>query len=231
MYFSEYWTQVLTVTGFIGAITKFYIDWLRIRELRFKVKEAETKKLQDESTIIIPDLNEIRKYGFKNFIKESSKTNLLFFIIFFGISFGLYRTNSSHELDRRAFNNSAGAATSRIHELLEEIELLRKLLPEESPIRLGETEIQAFKIESGRRRPWGWYYDEDEISEFIKTNAQPIATDGRELELIEIRTHNYNEFVATFSSINDNSIHTFVYLFEEIRSDSYVIVIPIDSED
>lgn len=66
----QYWPYVLLIAGVIGAVTKFYLDWVKIKEARTKIIEAEikTRDLQfqlkeKESRIYQPTTEEIEHYS------------------------------------------------------------------------------------------------------------------------------------------------------------------------
>ncbi len=77
--FQEFWPTIISICGLIAAITKFYIDWLKIKELRIKIKTSKEKK---SSSIVAPTEEELKIFS-RRF--ENSRRFVSLFLVF-GIS-------------------------------------------------------------------------------------------------------------------------------------------------
>ena len=63
---NEIWAFVLSVTALIGAITKFRLDAIKIKEARLKIEELERKIIENQGAIYRLTPEEIAKYSQKN---------------------------------------------------------------------------------------------------------------------------------------------------------------------
>ncbi|WP_086930656.1 hypothetical protein [Agarilytica rhodophyticola] len=72
----QFWPIILSAFGGIVAISKFYLDWLRIKEPKLKLAEAKKNNDRDSQSIVIATTEEIEKYGFQKF-RSNSVTSIL----------------------------------------------------------------------------------------------------------------------------------------------------------
>lgn len=95
--FSQFWPIAVTVVTGIVAISKFYLDWLRIRELRLKIEQLEDKK--NNSLIYTPTSEEIRIYS-KSLSKSGPVTNVLISVMMVSvISFSIFDYSVKVEME------------------------------------------------------------------------------------------------------------------------------------
>ncbi len=61
----SYWPIVLTLAGVVGACSKFWLDWLKIREGRLRIRELESRVKKQESLVQTPTPTEVLRFGRK----------------------------------------------------------------------------------------------------------------------------------------------------------------------
>jgi hypothetical protein len=76
----QYWQQIVTVAGTIGAVIIFYEHILKIRELRVQWRKHKEKELRNPSRIYRPDTKEVQKYSSRRtndmFMEAISETDI-----------------------------------------------------------------------------------------------------------------------------------------------------------
>ena len=196
---TQYWSIVLTVFGGIVAVSKFYLDWLKIRELRYKLSEAESKKKRESSPIISPTEEEIRKYGVKEFIRNSTGSSVLSIVIVSFISFSIYQSNQTpYQLNKVIYEKKL-FVEPEVRMLKDEIAVLQYKLKTLAEL-VGELElfeINALGTEKGIEF-WSKASKDDFLSLF-ETHKNHILLGNRHFNLDEFETLDSYHYRAVYS--------------------------------
>ena len=101
----DLWPMILLSTGAVGGATVFWLNILRIRELRLKIKNmSEAKKVYD-GPIILPNDDEIVRYSSKELQIRNGNRLIILALIAFSLSYTFKqsdKSDSQHVFERTA---------------------------------------------------------------------------------------------------------------------------------
>ncbi|MCP5449754.1 MAG: hypothetical protein H6972_04195 [Gammaproteobacteria bacterium] len=211
--FAQYWPILLTVGAGFAAVSKFYLDWLKIRELQYKLSEQKEKEKQSSSPIHRPTSEEIEKYGrpsksaLSRPLPITSTVLSLFLVAVISSSFLFYQ-----------YQDIVSSSPSKTIEHQNSEKLRNKKLVFRS---IGTSQGQEYWLTDGVVK----------FREEIQRNGNPLSLDGESPELLEFRNLGGNHFEALFRFNKNKATLKVTFLFVRGPKKYWFVVSDMESVD